>query len=76
MTFLPAPITGEFTVIRGLRFVPRIIPRFRLSTVGISRPTRSQIIFGVMIPVVTAIMAVSTFTSIIARYIALAMGVS
>src|ERR1700676_2275073 len=43
MTFLPAPITGEVTVIHGLRFVPGIIPRFRLSTVGISRPTRSRI---------------------------------
>jgi len=76
MTFLPAPITGEFTVIRGLRFVPGIIPGFRLSAVGISRSTGSRIIIGVMIPVVTTIMAVSTFTSIIASYIVLAMGVS
>ena len=76
MTFLPTPITGDFTVICGLGFVPGIIPRFRLSTVGISRSTGSRIIIGVMISVVTAIMAVSTFTSIIARYIALAMGAS
>ena len=75
MTFLSAPITGEFTVIHGLRFVPGIILGFRLSAVGISRSTGSRIIIGVMIPVVTTIMAVSTFTSIIASYIALAMGV-
>ena len=43
---------------------------------GILRSTRSQIIIGVMIPVVTTTMVVSAFTSIIARYIALAMGVS
>jgi hypothetical protein len=76
MTFLPAPITGDFTVICGLRFVPRIIPRFMLTTVGISRSTGSRIIIGVMIPVVTTTMVVSAFTSIIARYIVLAMGVS
>ena len=76
MTFLPTPITGDFTVICGLRFVPGIIPRFRLSTVGISRSTGSQIIIGMMITVVTATMAVSTFTSNITRYIVFAIGAS
>jgi len=44
--------------------------------VGISRSTGSRIIIVWWFPVVATIMVVSTFTSIIARYIALAMGVS
>ena len=63
MSLLSALVTSDLLVICLRVIVPGIIPRIIMIIVVIARPAGSLLITGIVIIVVTATMAVSTFIS-------------